>query len=116
MSNVQVPKVGVMAMVRTSRSMKDETLIEMGMELARQYGPIFQLPGSGPRNIVVHTHALPAARGHDEAHHHDRARHRCATLTALYQERARVSTQEAEAWQADLRDKQRYLADVWAKG
>jgi hypothetical protein len=33
--------------------MKDETLIEMGMELARQYGPIFQLPGSGPRNFVV---------------------------------------------------------------
>jgi cytochrome P450/NADPH-cytochrome P450 reductase len=38
------------------------------------------------------------------------------TLTALYQERAGVSTQEAEAWQAELRDKQRYLADVWAKG
>jgi sulfite reductase alpha subunit-like flavoprotein len=38
------------------------------------------------------------------------------TLSALYQERAGVSAQEAEAWQADLRDKQRYLADVWAKG
>ena len=39
-----------------------------------------------------------------------------ATLTALYQERAGASAQEAEAWQGDLRDKQRYLADVWAKG
>ena len=61
MSNVQVPKVGVMAMVRTSRSMKDETLIEMAMELAREYGPIVQLPGSGPRNIVVSGFALADA-------------------------------------------------------
>jgi cytochrome P450/NADPH-cytochrome P450 reductase len=38
------------------------------------------------------------------------------TLTALYQERAGASAQEAEAWQAELRDKHRYLADVWAKG
>ncbi|MDB5074643.1 MAG: NADPH--cytochrome reductase, partial [Chloroflexi bacterium] len=36
------------------------------------------------------------------------------TLIAIYQEREGVSTQEAEAWQVDLRNKQRYLADVWA--
>jgi cytochrome P450/NADPH-cytochrome P450 reductase len=58
MDNAQVPKIGVMTTVRTARSMKDETLIEMAMELAREYGPIFQLPGSGPRNIVVSGFAL----------------------------------------------------------
>jgi cytochrome P450 / NADPH-cytochrome P450 reductase len=58
MDNVEVPQIGVMTMVRTSRSMKDETLIEMAMELSREYGPIFQLPGSGPRHIVVSGFAL----------------------------------------------------------
>ncbi|HEX8034117.1 MAG TPA: NADPH--cytochrome reductase, partial [Ktedonobacterales bacterium] len=38
------------------------------------------------------------------------------SLESLYQAKSNVSAQESEAWLADLRDNQRYLADVWANG
>jgi cytochrome P450/NADPH-cytochrome P450 reductase len=38
------------------------------------------------------------------------------SLEDLYRAKANVSAQEAEAWQMNLRDSQRYLADVWANG
>ena len=54
----QVPDVGVMTMMRKARSRKDETLIELLMDLTREHGRIFQLPGSGPRNLMVSSFAL----------------------------------------------------------
>ncbi|MGZ6317782.1 MAG: cytochrome P450 [Ktedonobacterales bacterium] len=56
--NPQVPQIGTMTMVRTSRAMKDETFIEMAMELMRQHGPIVQMPGTDPRTFLVSNFAL----------------------------------------------------------
>jgi hypothetical protein len=39
--------------MRKARSKTNETLIELLMDLTREYGGIFQLPGSGPRNLMV---------------------------------------------------------------
>ena len=54
-SEVAIPQIGAMTMMRISRSMRDKTLIEWLMEAAREHGPIFQLP---QRNIVVSNFAL----------------------------------------------------------
>ncbi|MDB5074771.1 MAG: Cytochrome, partial [Chloroflexi bacterium] len=54
----EVPKVRSLKMIRMARAMQDATLIEMAMELVRESGPIIQLPGRGPRNIIVSSFAL----------------------------------------------------------
>jgi cytochrome P450/NADPH-cytochrome P450 reductase len=57
-TKVEIPQVGMMKMVRMSRSMQDKTLIEVAMELAREHGPIIELPGAGNRSILVSSFAL----------------------------------------------------------
>jgi cytochrome P450 / NADPH-cytochrome P450 reductase len=58
MVTTHVPDVGVMTMMRKARSRTDETLIELLMDLTREYGQIFQLPGTGPRNLIVSSFEL----------------------------------------------------------
>jgi hypothetical protein len=53
MATTRVPDVGMATMMRKARSKTNETLIELLMDLTREYGGIFQLPGSGPRNLMV---------------------------------------------------------------
>jgi cytochrome P450/NADPH-cytochrome P450 reductase len=57
-TEVEVPQISKLTMAHIARSMRDKTLIEWIMEAAREHGPIFQLPRSGPRNIVVSNFAL----------------------------------------------------------
>lgn len=58
MSNAEIPKVGIITAARKMRGNRDATLIEFAMDLARESGPIFQLPGSGPRRLMVTNFAL----------------------------------------------------------
>jgi cytochrome P450/NADPH-cytochrome P450 reductase len=58
MATTHVPDVGMATMMRKARSKTHETLIELLMDLTREYGGIFQLPGSGPRNLMVSSFAL----------------------------------------------------------
>src|SRR5207248_2409213 len=58
MATTHVPDVGMATMMRKARSKTNETLIELLMDLTREYGRIFQLPGSGPRNLIVSSFAL----------------------------------------------------------
>ena len=58
MATTHVPDVGTATMMRKARSKTNETLIELLMDLTREYGRIFQLPGSGPRNLLVSSFAL----------------------------------------------------------
>ncbi len=56
-----IPKVGMVTMARKMRAMPaQETLIELAMDVARESGPIFQLPGAGPRRLMVSGYALTA--------------------------------------------------------
>ena len=58
MATTQVPDVGVMTMMCKARSKKDDTLIELLIDVTREYGRIFQLPESAPRNLIVSSFAL----------------------------------------------------------
>jgi cytochrome P450 / NADPH-cytochrome P450 reductase len=58
MDTTEIPQIGTTTMMRISRSMHDKTLIEILMEVAREHGPIFQLPGPAPRRSVVSNFAL----------------------------------------------------------
>ncbi|HEY7974355.1 MAG TPA: cytochrome P450, partial [Ktedonobacterales bacterium] len=50
----EIPKVRMVTMARRMRAKpEEETLIELAMDVARESGPIFQLPGAGPRKLMV---------------------------------------------------------------
>ncbi|MGZ3601254.1 MAG: cytochrome P450, partial [Ktedonobacterales bacterium] len=54
MANTETPKVGIRTMARRMRHKpEEETPIELSMDLAREMGPIYQLPSQGQRLLVV---------------------------------------------------------------
>ncbi|HEX8033661.1 MAG TPA: cytochrome P450 [Ktedonobacterales bacterium] len=59
MANAETPKVGIRTMVHRMRAKpEEETPIELSMDLAREMGPIFQLPNPGHRLLVVSSFPL----------------------------------------------------------
>jgi cytochrome P450/NADPH-cytochrome P450 reductase len=58
MDNAEIPQIGMRTLTRLARARQDKTFIEMAMEMAQKHGPIFQLPGSGARKIMVSSFAL----------------------------------------------------------